>query len=65
MKVGQIGPKWDKSGTFSDQISVRFGARANMNWNLIWKIPGFVPFAANLANFWAKPDIPVLAKDGE
>ena len=21
-KVGQIGPKWDKSGTFSDQISV-------------------------------------------
>ena len=25
-KVGQIGPKWDKSGTFSDQISVHFGA---------------------------------------
>ena len=22
IKVGQIGPKWDKSGTFSDQISV-------------------------------------------
>ena len=21
-KVGQIGPKWDKSGAFSDQISV-------------------------------------------
>ena len=25
-KVGQIGPKWEKSGTFSDQISVHFGA---------------------------------------
>ena len=26
-KVGQIGPKWDKSGTFSDQISVHFGSK--------------------------------------
>ena len=25
-KVGQIGPKWDKSGTFSDLISVHFGS---------------------------------------
>ena len=25
-KVGQIGPKWDKSGNFSDQISVHFGS---------------------------------------
>ena len=24
--MGQIGPKWDKSGTFSNQISVHFGA---------------------------------------
>ena len=24
-KEGQIGPKWDKSMTFSDQISVHFG----------------------------------------
>ena len=22
--VGQIGPRWDKSGTFSDQISIHF-----------------------------------------
>ena len=29
-KVGQIGLKWDKSGTFSDQISVHFGSRAKM-----------------------------------
>ena len=26
--MGQIGAKWDKSGTFSDQISVHFGADA-------------------------------------
>ena len=25
-KVVQIGPKWDKSGTFSDHISVQFGS---------------------------------------
>ena len=25
-KVGQIGPKWDKSESFSDQISVHFGS---------------------------------------
>ena len=25
-KKGQISPKWDKSGVFSDQISVHFGA---------------------------------------
>ena len=27
-KMSQIGPKWDKSETFSDQISVHFGAAA-------------------------------------
>ena len=27
-KMGQIGLKWDKSGTFSDQISVHLGAPA-------------------------------------
>ena len=25
-QVGQIAPKWDKSGTFSDEISVHFGS---------------------------------------
>ena len=45
-KVGQIGPSWDKSGTFSDQISVHLA-------------PGFVPFGANLTHFGAKPTIPV------
>ena len=27
-KVGQIGPKWDKSGAFSDQISVHLAREA-------------------------------------
>ena len=27
-KVGQIGPKWDKFGAFSDQISVHLAPRA-------------------------------------
>ena len=26
VKVGQIGPKWDKSWTFTDQVSVHFGS---------------------------------------
>ena len=43
-KVGQIGPKWDKSGAFSDQISVHLARSRQMHWNLIWKSPGFVQF---------------------
>ena len=48
-KVGQIGPKWEKSGAFSDQNSVHL-ARG----------PGFVPFGANLTHFGAKPTIPAV-----
>ena len=29
-KVGEIDPKWDKSVTFSDQISVHFGSSQNV-----------------------------------
>ena len=32
--VGQIGPKWDKSGTFSDQISVLKSGWLQSGW---WK----------------------------
>ena len=34
-KVGQIGPKWDKSGAFSDQISVHLaqGAKYTEIWS--------------------------------
>ena len=42
--MGQIGPKWDKSGAFSDQISVHLAPPRQMHWNLIWKSPGLVPF---------------------
>ena len=57
-KVGQIGPKWDKSGAFSDQISVHLAPPRQMHWNLIWKSHGFVPYGANLTHFGAKPTIP-------
>ena len=30
-KVGQIGPKWDKSGAFSDQISVHLAQGRQMH----------------------------------
>ena len=30
-KVGQIGPKWEKSGAFSDQISVHFARGRQMH----------------------------------
>ena len=39
-----FAPKWDKSETFPDQISVHF-------ISLIKKSPGFVPFGA-------KPEMP-------
>ena len=31
-KVGQFGPKWDKSGAFSDQISVHLAPRMCPIW---------------------------------
>ena len=51
-KMGQIGRKWDESGTFSDQISVHFGAmRQNVLKSDLKKSPGFVPFGVNLPTF--------------
>ena len=44
-KLGQIAHKWDKSGTFSDQISVQ-------------RYSVFVQFVANLAHFVARSGIP-------
>ena len=46
-KVGQIGPKWDKSGAFSDQISVHLARE-----------PRIRPIWATLTHFGAKPTIP-------
>ena len=53
-KISQIVPKWGKSVTFSDQISVNFGSK--MYWNLIWKCHGFVRFGAKLNHFGRKSD---------
>ena len=36
-KVGQIGPKWDKSGAFSDQISVHL-ARGRQTNHPCWRV---------------------------
>ena len=35
-KVGQIATKWDKFGTFSDQISVHFCAPDLSQYDLVW-----------------------------
>ena len=57
--MGQIGTKWDKFGTFSDQISVQFGSPSQIVLisNLIWKSHRFVSFGASLTHFGAEPDI--------
>ena len=54
-KVGQIDPKWDKSGDFFRSYSVHL-ARS------IWseKIPGFVPFGVNFTHFGFKTGHPGL-----
>ena len=60
-KLDQIGPKWDKCGTFYDpfqdmgqlwdflrSVSVHFGAGRQNVLKLILKSPTFVPFGTNL-----------------
>ena len=41
--MGQIGPKWDKYGSFSDQISVHFSAVCQSVLRSDLKSPIFVP----------------------
>ena len=54
-KVGQISHKLDKSGTFSDQISVHFGSVSQNVLTLILKSHTIiVPFGANLTHFGSK-----------
>ena len=45
-KVGQIGPKLDNSGAFSDQISVHYGA----DWPQMGQIRDF--FRTDFSTFW-------------
>ena len=62
-KVGQIGPKWDNSGTFQDIFQSLFAHWAKLYWNLIWKCPNFVPFWANMTLFEVKPDTSEITWD--
>ena len=48
--MDEIGLKWDKSGNYSDQISVHFEPK--------YIETGFVPFGAYLTHIMAKPDTP-------
>ena len=59
----QIGPKWDKCGTFSDLISVHFGAGRQNVLKSNMKSPGFVPFWADLTYFGVKCYIPADTGD--
>ena len=52
-KVGQIGPKWDKSVTFSDHISVHFGARQQSDMK-----------KSRMCPFWGQSDTLDLETDG-
>ena len=62
-ETGQIGMKWDKSGTFNDQFSVliitstKFVSRQNAQKTDITS-PEFIPFLANLDKLLIKCDIP-------
>ena len=48
LKLGQIGTKWNKCGTFKYYISVHFGTP---NRKLSLKSPRFVPLGTNLTQF--------------
>ena len=47
-KVVQVGLKWDKFGTFSDQISVHFGSGSQ---NVLISDQNMFQFSANLTHF--------------
>ena len=49
-KLGQIGPKWDKFGTFKDQFLSQIVLK------LIFKIPRFVPLGVNLTQYVGNTD---------
>ena len=74
-KVGQIGPKWDKSGAFSDQISVHLAHRAKCTEIWSEKAPDLsdrakctemwpekAPDLSHLGSIWptSKPTLPSL-----
>ena len=53
-KLGQIGLKLDKSGTFSDQISVHFGAGCQNVLKSDLKKSRICPIWGHFDQFWAQ-----------
>ena len=63
-KFGPSCSDWPPNGTNPGVFQIRFkyilAHRAKMYWNLIWKIPGFVPFGTNMTHYWTSCNIPGL-----
>ena len=59
-KWGRLDPKWDKSGTFSDQIPVHLAHRAKCTEIWSEKVPDLFNLGSNLTHFGAKPTIPAV-----
>ena len=57
-KLGQIGPKWDKSGTFLRSVSVHFGSASQNVLKRILIVPDVSNLEANLTQLKDKFDIP-------
>ena len=51
-KLGQIGPKWDKSGIFSDQVSVYFASVSQNVLKLILKKSHICPILGQSKPIW-------------
>ena len=49
--VGQIGPKWKNSETFSEQISMHFGVEKQNVKKTDLKKFGFISFRVNLPTY--------------
>ena len=61
--MGQIVPKWGKSGTFSDQISVHFGAvRQNVPKSDLKK-SRILPISGQFDPLWGQTGNPVQGLD--
>ena len=56
-KEAHIGPKWDKSGTFSDQTSVHFGSLSQNVLKFDLKKSRIRSNGANMTHLGDKPDI--------
>ena len=52
-KVGQIRPKWDKSGNIFRSDSVHFGSSSRNVLNLIWKYSRICRIWSQSEPFWA------------